>query len=97
MRLSDRFGTYGTSIADAVDWREQAACRDHDPELWFPSIGDREKGAEHAAYDKPRRICAHCPVWPQCRAYALESDERYGMWGGLSPRQRSRALGKGAA
>ncbi|MDQ5816234.1 MAG: WhiB family transcriptional regulator [Actinomycetota bacterium] len=52
-----------------------------DPDLWFP---ERGQSAEPA-----RRICARCPVRPECLHWALEKDE-LGVWGGLSPRERKR-------
>jgi WhiB family redox-sensing transcriptional regulator len=66
-----------------VTWQERAACRGMDPGLFFP-----EKGSTLQA-DKARAVCAGCPVRDQC----LEAGrtEKYGVWGGLSHRER-RAL-----
>jgi len=64
-------------------WRLGAACAEVDPELWFPERGD---GAEVA-----KRICAGCPVRAQCLAFALQTNEGIGVWGGVSGRER-RAL-----
>lgn len=65
------------------DWTELALCAQTDPELFFPEKG----GAIRAA----KRICAGCPVRAECLADALAHDERFGVWGGLSERER-RAL-----
>ena len=59
-------------------WRARAACRGCDPELWFPVVG---KNAT-----EPRRICNTCPVKSECRTAGV--DENFGIWGGLSPRER---------
>lgn len=70
------------------NWRKRAACgpeSGHDPNLWFPE--DRGRGQE--LYEEPRAICAGCPVREECLAYAIETQEPYGMWGGLTPRERN--------
>lgn len=64
------------------DWRDDALCAETDPEEFFPEKG----GSNRAA----KRICARCPVTAECLEYALEHDERYGLWGGLSERERRR-------
>lgn len=65
------------------EWMKYGACATTDPDLFFPEIpGTLNRQA--------RDVCAHCDVREQCLAYALENDERYGIWGGLSPNQRSR-------
>ncbi|RBQ21551.1 hypothetical protein DP939_02245 [Spongiactinospora rosea] len=53
------------------------ACREHDPELWFPPHDDRFA----------RQICAGCPLARSCREHALAYD-LYGIWGGTSRRER---------
>jgi hypothetical protein len=53
-------------------WRDQAACRDEDPELFFPMPSDAAGQQEAAA------VCARCPVRVECRAAA----QKYGVWGG---------------
>ena len=55
------------------------ANRDQDPDLWFPRNGDRE-GAERA-----RAICRICPVRERCLQWALDTGEREGIWGGMTP------------
>jgi Transcription factor WhiB len=61
-------------------WKLDGVCRQVDPELWFPDKGQSARVAT--------RICAACPVRAECLAYALERDERFGVWGGLSERER---------
>ena len=67
------------------DWTERALCAEVDPEIFFP-----EKGGSVRA---PKRICAGCEVRAQCLDYALEHEERFGIWGGYTERER-RKLGK---
>lgn len=63
-------------------WREQALCAQTDPESFFPEKGCSTKDA--------KSICALCPVRAECLAEAIEQDERFGVWGGLSERERRR-------
>ena len=80
--------TSPTATPDPQDasWESDAICRQVDPELWFPGEGDNPRDA--------KRICARCPVRDACLEYALAHDERFGVWGGLSGRER-RALSRG--
>lgn len=70
------------------DWRERALCAQTDPEAFFPDKGQPSKEA--------RRICRRCPVRDDCLTDALANHERFGIWGGLTERQR-RQLEKQAA
>jgi WhiB family transcriptional regulator, redox-sensing transcriptional regulator len=65
-------------------WMEKGLCNQVDPELFFPE-SDREATVSKIA----KRICRHCDVWRECRAYALEYDERFGIWGGMTKRERT--------
>ncbi|GGM85141.1 hypothetical protein GCM10012275_64860 [Longimycelium tulufanense] len=67
-------------LAPLPRWRETAICSQVDPELFFPEKGGSTQPA--------KRICKGCPLRDQCLAWALEHDERYGVWGGLSEMQR---------
>lgn len=68
-------------------WWEDAACRTADAELFFTPEGvTREE--RRAAEREAKLICARCPVRTPCLAAALEAEERYGIWGGLSARER---------
>lgn len=66
------------------DWRNRAACRGRDPELWWP-VDVRLTPAVQEALT----ICAECPVREQCLAWAYEQGEQYGIWGGLTEQARS--------
>lgn len=72
------------------EWRERALCRKYDPELFYPSSDERSpKGQTDRA--RAKAICRRCPVAADCLAYALETREDYGVWGGMSESDR-RAL-----
>jgi WhiB family redox-sensing transcriptional regulator len=63
-------------------WQERALCAQTDPEAFFPEKGGSTREA--------KRICTTCEVRAECLEYALEHDERFGIWGGLSERERRR-------
>ena len=66
-------------------WREQAACRGADPDLFFPVKGGT---AQHEVVVRAKAICALCPVSDACLDHALAHGERQGIWGGLTERER---------
>jgi WhiB family redox-sensing transcriptional regulator len=68
--------------ADGQSWQERALCAETDPEAFFPEKGGSTREA--------KRVCMSCEVRVQCLDYALENDERFGIWGGLSERERRR-------
>jgi WhiB family redox-sensing transcriptional regulator len=63
-------------------WRLDGLCAETDPEAFFPEKGGSTRDA--------KRVCAGCPVRMECLEYALGNDERFGIWGGLSERERRR-------
>lgn len=68
---------------DGTDhWRDQALCAQTDPEMWFPDSGCSASPA--------KKICRVCPVQVECLADALLRDDRFGVLGGLSERERYR-------
>lgn len=70
------------AIDDADLWQERALCAQTDPEAFFPEKGGSTREA--------KRICMGCEVRDECLDYALAHDERFGIWGGLSERERRR-------
>ncbi|MFA4080136.1 WhiB family transcriptional regulator [Mycobacteroides salmoniphilum] len=63
-------------------WQEKALCAQTDPEAFFPEKGGSTREA--------KRICQGCEVKDECLESALANDERFGIWGGLSERERRR-------
>ena len=72
----------GDDEATLLSWQEQALCAQTDPEAFFPEKGGSTREA--------KRICVGCDVKGECLEYALGQDERFGIWGGLSERERRR-------
>jgi len=65
---------------NALAWQTDALCAQTDPEAFFPEKGGSTRDA--------KKICGTCEVRAQCLEYALQNDERFGIWGGLSERER---------
>lgn len=68
------------------DWRHDAACRDENPELFFP-IGDT--GPSLLQTEEAKLVCQRCPVIYDCLKLALTTDMAgFGVWGGMSENER---------
>ncbi|MCI9889634.1 WhiB family transcriptional regulator [Micrococcales bacterium 31B] len=63
-----------------LSWQERALCAQTDPEAFFPEKGGSTREA--------KRVCVGCEVRQECLEYALSNDERFGIWGGMSERER---------
>jgi WhiB family redox-sensing transcriptional regulator len=72
----------GEDDAEGVSWQDRALCAQTDPEAFFPEKGGSTREA--------KKVCRTCEVRADCLEYALEHDERFGIWGGLSERERRR-------
>ena len=66
--------------SEDAGWQERGLCAQTDPEAFFPEKGGSTREA--------KKVCLTCDVRQDCLEYALENDERFGIWGGLSERER---------
>ncbi|MGL5850061.1 MAG: WhiB family transcriptional regulator [Phycicoccus sp.] len=75
-------GSLGEESAEegALGWQERSLCAQTDPEAFFPEKGGSTREA--------KRVCVGCEVRSECLEYALANDERFGIWGGMSERER---------
>jgi WhiB family redox-sensing transcriptional regulator len=64
------------------DWRQDALCAQIDTDMFFPGKGESTADA--------KRACMACPVRVECLTEAIANNERYGVWGGKSERERRR-------
>lgn len=78
--------------AERDEWQSRALCAQVDPERWFPEKGGSTREAKRICNGTADR--EGCPVRAECLQYALDHDERFGIWGGFSERER-RALRHG--
>jgi WhiB family transcriptional regulator, redox-sensing transcriptional regulator len=77
VRQPDRVGE---ADENPLAWQTDSLCAQTDPEAFFPEKGGSTRDA--------KKICASCEVRAHCLEYALQNDERFGIWGGLSERER---------
>jgi WhiB family redox-sensing transcriptional regulator len=70
------------------DWRDHSACRDTDPDLFFP-VGTTGPAIEQI--ENAKAVCRQCDVQRECLEYALTTNQDSGIWGGTSEEER-RAL-----
>ena len=75
--------------SDELAWPERALRAETDPEAFFPEKGGSTREA--------KKVCLSCEVRAECLEYALTHDERFGIWGGLSERERRRLRRAAAA
>ncbi|MFC8273700.1 WhiB family transcriptional regulator [Streptomyces sp. NPDC057271] len=68
--------------APDMSWQENALCAQAGPEFFFPAPGSSTREA--------KQLCGACEGRVACLQYALEHDERFGVWGGLSEKERGR-------
>jgi len=65
-----------------MSWADSGRCAGFDPELFFPERG-QDAGPAKA-------LCRECPVRSQCLSWAIDSGQKYGIWGGMTESQRRR-------
>ena len=70
----------GAEEQEPLPWQERALCAQTDPEAFFPEKGGSTREA--------KKVCVGCEVRAECLEFALANDERFGIWGGLSERER---------
>ncbi|KUN80443.1 hypothetical protein AQJ64_25515 [Streptomyces griseoruber] len=86
--MIERFSPHGTILAMHTDtiptsdlgWQRQALCAQTGADFFFPEPGSSVREA--------KRICGMCDMRVACLEYALANDERFGVWGGLSEKER---------
>lgn len=80
---------YDDDLPAPPHWTELALCKETDPESFFPEKGGSTREA--------KKVCKACEVRAECLEYALANDERFGIWGGLSERERRKLKQRNAA
>lgn len=74
------------TFAGFPEFTQPALCAETDPEEWFPEKGGSSKTA--------KAVCGRCPARQECLQHAVDRDERFGVWGGLSTAERDRLSGR---
>jgi WhiB family redox-sensing transcriptional regulator len=74
-----------TQLSNAIRKHGAPVCQETDPETWFPQVGDSYGDSRTA-----KKLCNECPVKTECLTFALANNEMFGIWGGLTPKERQR-------
>jgi WhiB family redox-sensing transcriptional regulator len=78
--------SYSTGAGDdSADWRDGAACRHYDPDLFFP---EGTAGPALRQADQAKQVCQVCPVRTPCLDFALRNRLAFGIWGGANREER---------
>lgn len=85
MRESNRVmvvhgGSVGMTLGRLMPWAAQGKCRDADPDLFHPEKGESVEPA--------KAICRRCPVQAECLQWAIDHEEKFGVWAGTSAVER---------
>lgn len=93
-RLSRSFGgrylrRHAPDHREGFDWRSLAKCRGADSEIFFSPTGESRR-ARARREESAKEVCTRCPVVSACGEYALRAGEDYGVWGGMTTKERKR-------
>lgn len=69
-------------MSGATHWRDEAACRNEDPEAFFSEGKASRANVQHA-----QSVCARCSVRIECGQFAIRTGQYWGVWGGMSQNQ----------
>jgi len=73
---------------DEDDWQRSAVCAGEVSAMFYPPVSSEARRSKRSREASAKAICEACPVRQPCLDHALANDERYGIWGGLTDRER---------
>ena len=76
---------------DGSDWQANASCAGEMASCFYPPLRAERKAARLSRESRAKAVCAECPVRSDCLDHATNNDERYGIWGGMTDRERRMA------
>ena len=75
--------------AEGRIWADQALCKSIGPDVFFDSSQGQFDATAMESAATAKRICAACPVRSECLDHAIKNDERFGIWGGMTQKERA--------
>ncbi|MEU6584413.1 WhiB family transcriptional regulator [Nocardia sp. NPDC046763] len=81
----------GRRTVDDMPWQDLGACNGMDSGVFFHPEGERGR-ARTARIRRAKQVCRTCRVLDNCRTYALITEQPFGIWGGMSERERQELL-----
>ena len=80
------------SVMDApeqLDWQEDASCREFDNVLFFGEDFGESELERQAREAHAKAVCQRCPVIEACLEFSMDTNQKYGIWGGLTDKERA--------
>ncbi|MEP1123479.1 MAG: WhiB family transcriptional regulator [Ilumatobacter sp.] len=77
---------------DRSGWQASAACAGESGSVFYPPLRAERRSVRSSREQRAKAVCASCPVTSECLDHALAHDERFGIWGGLTNRERRIAV-----
>ena len=78
-------------ILESYEWQWHGSCMGKDAAVFFSPEAERGRKRQRRE-ENAKRICASCPVLERCREHALNAQEAYGVWGGLTEAERAEII-----
>ena len=82
------FSLSAIESSEILDWQEEAACRSYENIVFFGEEGESEL-EKQAREARAKAVCQRCPVAEPCLEFAMETNQKYGIWGGLTDKERA--------
>ena len=73
---------------EQLEWQEDAACREYDNILFFGAEDGESELERQTREAHAKTICNGCPVRQPCLEFAMETNQKYGIWGGYTDKER---------
>ena len=73
---------------EQLEWQEDAACREYDNSLFFGAEDGESEHERQTREAHAKTICQSCPVRQPCLEFAMETNQKYGIWGGYTDKER---------
>jgi WhiB family redox-sensing transcriptional regulator len=77
------------TATESLDWQEDASCREYSNVLFFGDDTGESELEKQSRESQAKKICATCPVLDPCLEFAIETNQKYGIWGGMNDRERA--------
>ncbi len=75
-------------VVEELEWQEEAACNSYPNVVFFGEEGESELERQ-ARERRAKAVCRQCPVLESCLEFAMETNQKYGIWGGLTDKERA--------
>lgn len=80
-----------SALVGNYEWQFDGECNKYDPEMFYLPYNLR-MSQKREFIARAKEVCAVCPVAQKCREFALETEQEFGIWGGMSEEERRKVL-----